>query len=257
MAEPSGQPVDDERRAWLWSRIRRLAAQEGVPVALRHVCATAAVVLHAADVVVHQAVDGTRSEPVSVTGELGDRLSEAQVTFGEGPAVDCLREEYPVLAADLESRRCAVTWPVYAPFALSQGVAAVFAFPVVMGAIVVGCLEAYRTGAGVLTDEQVVDGLLLADAVVMLLLRSDPLPLGVDPFADAVEARWVTVHQATGVVSVQLGTDPATAFVRLRAHAYRTGARLADVAADVLARELRFQPDPDVGPDARPEPGQG
>jgi hypothetical protein len=256
MAEHSGRP-DDERRAWLWSQVRDLAAAEGVAVGVRHVCATAAAALHATDIVVYQVVDGARSEPVSVSGALGDRLSEAQITFGEGPAVDCLREEYPVLATDLASRGYAATWPVYAPFALSQGVAAIFAFPVMMGAIVVGCLEAHRAVPGALSDGQVVDGLLLADAVMMLLLRSDPLPLGADPFADAVEARWATVHQATGVVSVQLESDLATAFVRLRAHAYRTGARLADVAADVLARKLRFRPDSDVESDPSSDPEQG
>lgn len=257
MAELSGRPVDDERRAWLWSRIRRLAALEGVPVAVRHVCAVAITALDAKDVVVYQAVEDVRSEPVSVRGPLADRLSEAQVTFGEGPSVDCLREEYPVLATDLTSRGCAVAWPFFTPFALGEGVAAVFALPVMMGAIVVGCLEAHRTVAGALTDEQLVDGLLLADAVMMLLLRSEPAPLGTDPFSDAVEARWATVHQATGVASVQLGSDLTTAFARLRAHAYLSGTRLADVAADVLAHKLTFRPDPGVEPDPPPGSEQG
>lgn len=256
MAQQGGRPADDERRDWLWSRVRDLAAVEGVPVGLRHVCATAATALDAADIVVYQVTDGPRGEPVNAGGALGDRLSEAEITFGEGPAVDCLREEHPVLAPDLDSLDSARTWPVYAPFALSHGVAAIFAFPVMMGSVVVGCLEAHRSVPGGLSNRQVVDGLLLSDAVMVLLLRGEPLPLGVDPFGDAVEARWARVHRATSVVAVQLRSDLPTAFVRLRAHAYRTGARLTDVAADVLARRLRFHSDPDVEPDAR-EPEQG
>ncbi|WP_425315361.1 ANTAR domain-containing protein [Streptomyces viridochromogenes] len=46
-----------------------------------------------------------------------------------------------------------------------------------------------------------------------------------------------------GVLTVQLGVGVDEAFVRLRAYAYVQGRRLADVAADVVARRLRFSPD--------------
>ncbi|MFD0630267.1 ANTAR domain-containing protein [Catenulispora yoronensis] len=48
------------------------------------------------------------------------------------------------------------------------------------------------------------------------------------------------VHQATGMISVQLGVSLAEALVRLRAHAWAADRLLADVAADVVARRLRF-----------------
>jgi len=57
------------------------------------------------------------------------------------------------------------------------------------------------------------------------------------------EYRWVEVHQATGMVSVQLGSDLTVAFLRLRAHAYLTGRRLSQVAREVVERRLRFDPD--------------
>ncbi|WP_123746935.1 hypothetical protein [Saccharothrix texasensis] len=44
-----------------------------------------------------------------------------------------------------------------------------------------------------------IDGLLLTDAVMMLLLRGEHAPPGVDSFADAAVARWATVHRATGM----------------------------------------------------------
>jgi AmiR/NasT family two-component response regulator len=52
------------------------------------------------------------------------------------------------------------------------------------------------------------------------------------------------VHQATGVISVQLGVDLAEALVRLRAHAYVRDRPVAEIAADVLARRLRFTDSP-------------
>ncbi|MFJ4819605.1 ANTAR domain-containing protein [Streptomyces sp. NPDC088801] len=45
------------------------------------------------------------------------------------------------------------------------------------------------------------------------------------------------------MLTAQLGVGIEEAFVRLRAHAYAQGRRLADVAADVVARRLRFSPD--------------
>jgi AmiR/NasT family two-component response regulator len=52
------------------------------------------------------------------------------------------------------------------------------------------------------------------------------------------------VHQATGMISVQLGVGLEEAFVRLRAHAFASNAGLGDVAAEVVDRRLRFGPGP-------------
>jgi AmiR/NasT family two-component response regulator len=53
------------------------------------------------------------------------------------------------------------------------------------------------------------------------------------------------VHQAAGMVAAQLDTDPDTAFARLRARAFAEGRSLSEVAAEVVARRRRFDPDPD------------
>ncbi|GAA0250743.1 GAF domain-containing protein [Saccharothrix mutabilis subsp. mutabilis] len=240
----------DEWRAGLWSRIHDLAVQDGVGIAQRHVCAVAGKVLDAEDVVVYHLTTDGRCEPAALTGPGADRLSEAEITLGEGPALEALDTECPVLARDLTSRDGLARWPVFAPFAVSCGAGTVSAFPVVMGAVVVGCLEVFHRGPVEPGSELVVDGLLLADAALRVFVGSGPTVPGVDPAVDAMEARWVAVHQATGVVAAQLGASPSTAFVRMRAHAYLTGTRLADVAADVLARKLVFSFGAD--PDGRP-----
>ncbi|MGH3311543.1 MAG: ANTAR domain-containing protein [Streptomyces sp.] len=48
------------------------------------------------------------------------------------------------------------------------------------------------------------------------------------------------VHQATGMVTVQLGVTAAVALVRLRDYAFAQDRRLSEVAKDVVARRLRF-----------------
>jgi AmiR/NasT family two-component response regulator len=48
----------------------------------------------------------------------------------------------------------------------------------------------------------------------------------------------VAVHQAAGMLSVQLACSVAEALVRLRAHAFRTDRPIDDVARDVVDHGL-------------------
>ena len=48
------------------------------------------------------------------------------------------------------------------------------------------------------------------------------------------------VHQATGMISVQLEVSLAEALVRLRARAHAEDRPVAEIAADVLTRRLSF-----------------
>jgi hypothetical protein len=52
------------------------------------------------------------------------------------------------------------------------------------------------------------------------------------------------VHQAAGMIAVQLGITVADALVQLRARAFSTDRPIVDIARDVVARRLRFA-DPD------------
>jgi hypothetical protein len=49
------------------------------------------------------------------------------------------------------------------------------------------------------------------------------------------------------MITVQLGVSVAVALVRLRGYAYAHDRRLREVAADVVARRLRFEPDAEAG----------
>jgi hypothetical protein len=61
-----------------------------------------------------------------------------------------------------------------------------------------------------------------------------------DDLASAGEYR-AEIHQASGMVSIQLDVSVADGLVRLRAHAFTTGRPLRDVAADVVGRRLRLE----------------
>lgn len=177
------------------------------------------------------------------TGDTAGALEDLQFTLGEGPGPDAVAAGGPVLVSDLAG--ASGRWPVFVPAAIDLGVGAVFAFPLRIGVIGIGVMTVHRQTAGRLNAACLADALALADALTILFMQrgtADTGPGGNRPgpdFAQPVTYR-AEVHQATGMVSVQLRLGLAEALVRLRAHAWVNGLLLAEVAADVVARRLRF-----------------
>jgi ANTAR domain len=184
------------------------------------------------------AADGS-SEDVWRTEGASTALEDLQFTLGEGPGIDAAASGELILEPDL-SAVPPDRWPVFAPAALNLGVRAVFAVPLQIGAIRVGVLLAQRGTPGLLTKGNLADLLLFARTVVDVLLGpaadgSASLVLGGQQSKYRAE-----VHQATGMVSVQLGVSPADALIRMRAYAFSQNVGVSEVAADVVARKLRF-----------------
>lgn len=235
----------------LWTLV--VAHAGGGPVAVEHVGAAliSAVGVDAAAVAV--VLDASPRETLYASGRVASELEELTLTLGEGPGVDALAGG-PALVADLTAGECLIRWPVFAAAAAKAGVRAVFALPLRTGAIRLGVLALYRAEPGGLDGEQLADALMLADTVGALLLdeaghdpSGRPRPDG--SWLHHAGAQHPVVHQATGMVIVQLGVTAAVALMRLRAHAYAHDRRLREVASDVVARRLRFDPDPDGGQD--------
>ncbi len=65
--------------------------------------------------------------------------------------------------------------------------------------------------------------------------------------------RRAEIDQATGMLTEQLGTGIAEAFVRLRAYAYAVDRQLADVAHDIVTRRLRLDGADGPGGSDRPD----
>ena len=53
----------------------------------------------------------------------------------------------------------------------------------------------------------------------------------------------IELFQAQGMVMIQLGVTLTEAMTRIRAYAYAENRPLSDVAADIVARRLRFDQD--------------
>jgi ANTAR domain len=164
-----------------------------------------------------------------------------------------------VLASDLGARDSARRWPAFAPAAGQAGAGAIFVFPLRIGAIRAGVLGLYRERPGPLSAVQLGDALVFADTATLLLLDAQDqtvgsaavLAAGTGPGGQPSDLAWrrAEIDQATGMLTEQLGTGIADAFIRLRAYAYVNDRRLADVAGDIVARRLRLHPDPDLSRD--------
>ena len=175
------------------------------------------------------------------TDEVSDLIEELQYTLGEGPCVDAYQQDNVVAEPDLAdplTRR----WPVFTPPALQAGVRAVFGFPLRFGTVRLGALNFYRDRPGPLSDDQHADALVIADVTARWVLETQAgAPPGM--VAEELEAGadfHFAVHNAAGMISVQLGVSITEALIRLRAHAFSHNRLIADVAQDVIARTLRL-----------------
>jgi hypothetical protein len=235
------------------------AARRGEWVGMAHVCAAAVAALPVDGAGVSAMSRTAASHPLCGTDEVSRSLEELQLTLGEGPCVDAFALGTAVLNPDLRTAGSLARWPVFAPAAAEAGAGAVFALPLQIGAISPGVLDLYRGEPGALDGEALADALAFADTATLLLLGGPTE--GPEGGLGAYRAQ---IDQATGMLTEQLGVGIEEAFVRLRAHAYARGRRLADLAADVVAGRLRFSPEADTdtstgagtgtGTDAAPKP---
>ena len=167
-------------------------------------------------------------------------IEEFQLTLGEGPGIDAQADACPVLVEDLSST--AGRWTQFVPAAQGLGVGAAFAFPLQVGAIRTGVLCLYASLPYPLSASRLRDLTALAGMVsdVVLAMQS---AVAMEELAwslsRATEHRSV-VHQATGMVSVQLDSSMQDAFATLRSRAFTESVGVDEIAQRVVERMLRF-----------------
>ncbi len=175
------------------------------------------------------------------TDAISQLIEELQYTLGEGPCLDAYQNDQVISEPDLAAPETS-RWPAFTPPALDAGVRAVYGFPMRVGAVRLGALNLYRTWASPLTDDQHADAMVIADVVARWVLEAQA---GAPADAMAMELEMgadfhFSVHNAAGILSVQLEISVTDALVRLRAHAFATESLVADVAQEVIAHRLRL-----------------
>jgi hypothetical protein len=179
-----------------------------------------------------------RASLVHSTDHTAARLEEMHFDLGEGPLFDAFAGAVAVSIPDLAATE---RWPAFLRGAAELDVAAIFVFPLMLGAACTGAVTCYRTTPGPLGDADADIGASLSRAIAgpasmqAIVLAQD------EPADDAhpLESRR-EVHQATGMVLWQLNITATDAFARIRAYAFSSGRTVQQVAHDVVSRRLNF-----------------
>jgi len=185
--------------------------------------------------------DGQRQSTVGTSDSLAAQLDELQFDLGEGPRWECLATGRPVLVPRFDEQSGA-QWPMFDLAARELDVGALFAFPLHLGAAVVGVVDMYRSTPGKLDNAALVRATAIADGIALRAVRLAVAGADNEKALDTQRnpAMRREVHQATGMILFQLDTSATEAFSRLRAHAFSSGRSMLDVSRDVLARRLDF-----------------
>ncbi len=186
-------------------------------------------------------MDGIHGGPQCLAGRGADAVEDIQFALGEGPCRDAFRLAKPIVVPRLEDST-AVLWSSFGDVALKEGFRSVFAFPLVSAGMTFGVLALYQREQGYLDQQQRLRCVSVADEL-SAVIAAIPDFASPDHLACATEAAFdlrTEIHQASGMVSVQLGVSVYEALVRIRAHAYAAGKFVKEVADDVVTRRLRF-----------------
>jgi hypothetical protein len=171
-------------------------------------------------------------------------LEDLQFALGEGPCQDAYRDAAAVSVAEF-NHAAVERWPAFISEARATGVEAVFAYPLVAGRSKVGVLTLYQDHSGGLTGEQDADSRAVAEVLAQTILGMQAAaPPGMLPVElDKAVAHHAEIHQATGMVSIQLGVSVVDALAAIRAYAFTQGLLVTSVAREIVACRLRFSED--------------
>jgi hypothetical protein len=194
---------------------------------------------------------GGQSGQLCVSGKRMAALEDLQFTTGVGPCQDAFHSGRPVHAPTL-GHSAVTRWPAFVDLARTAGIGSVFAYPLSSNGAKIGVMTLYQDVEGDLTAGQHDDSIAVAEVLTETVLSlQDGAPEGVlaEGLQEAVAYR-AEVHQASGMISIQLKIPVTEALVRIRAHAFAHEQPVGAVAAEIVARRLRL-------PDDRQQSGEG
>lgn len=206
-------------------------------------CATCVDVLKVAGAGI-TVMGGDNSGPLCVSNDRMGALEDLQFTTGEGPCRDAVLSRLPVQATHMDAN-ASTNWPSFVDLAIESGIGAVFAYPLSSNGVTVGVLTLYQDAAGPLSVSQHQDSLAVAEVLTETVLSlQDAAPAGnlAPGLVGAVTYR-AQVHQAAGMVSIQLKVTIGEALARIRAYAYAHDCTVEAVAVDIVNRRLRLSDD--------------
>jgi GAF domain-containing protein len=175
-----------------------------------------------------------------------------QIQNEQGPCMDAYRTGQLVVDADL---RVSMQWPKFAAESTRAGFPSVCAIPLRLRTVTLGCLNLFMCDPLPLPDSDIALAQALADVASIAIVqdhvaRDAAIRLG--RLEHALTSR-ILIEQAKGILAQHRSIDMDQAFNRLRQFARNNNRGLTDVAAALVAGDLR--PTDFSGPPKRPPPG--
>ena len=190
------------------------------------------------------AASGARMSLCS-SGVIAARIDELQFELGEGPQSSVVRSGKMVMVPDVASGGHD-DWPVLGAALGELPVGAIFCVPIQMGAVTVGVATLYSDRPLTLDHHQQATALAIASAIAGGAVQQAMMSVIDEAAVESAAAPALRreVHQATGIVLVQLDTTATVAYARLQAYAFANGRTVLTVARDVVAGSLTFEETP-------------
>ena len=216
-----------------------LDASSGAPPTLASICLGVAIILPVSGASVTLMSPGPVQGVASALEGPAKSLQDLEFTLGEGPGIDAFTGQSPAIADDL--RLAGGRWPLFTASALNLGVRSVYGLPLRSGPTTLGVLTLCSELPGALAGDRLDDALVVADLVGGLVpaMQAESASENLASSLDASDLRAV-VHQATGMVSAQVGCDMDDALVRLRGQAFASGQPIDELAEAVVDGYVRF-----------------
>lgn len=213
--------------------------ESGMVDSLERLCRAAVHNLDVSGAAVSLMVDVGATGVVAGANAHSLRMEELQFTFGEGPSLDAFAYRRLVLTADFDDLRDG-QWLAFTASALESDVRAVFAYPLQIGAITLGVFTVYRSRSGSFDTVAGSMAITFAEIATEIILDGDPDPRPgqLHPGLQTVWQNRAEIHQAQGVVMVDLGISLTDALIRMRAYAYARDMPLSKVARSIMAGDL-------------------
>ncbi|WP_216896640.1 ANTAR domain-containing protein [Nocardia alni] len=233
------------------------------PVQGDRLCAVCVRVLPVSQAAITLAMPDGGWEVLGTHGEAAARFADAQSATGEGPGPDAHAEGAAIRVLDFTAATATGRWPLLTQWDRVDVSGALCSIPLHLGAIRLGFLD--LLGADLVTRDTGAynDASQIASAITTMLLTTLTAPAhGSAEIDGAALGPWWEhpvgareIHQATGMIAVQLDCTAAAAYSRLVGYAFTTERTLAEIAGDVVARRLRFRPYHE--PDTQRDTGSG
>lgn len=170
------------------------------------------------------------------------RIDELQSELGEGPQWVAARTGQVVIVSDVVAD-AHDEWPVLGAALRELPVGALFSVPIQMGAVTLGVVTLYCSAPRKLTPDQQITALAIGSAIAGPASYQAMRVSAEETETDSTTALALDreIHQATGVILVQLNTTATIAYARLQAYAFANGRTVKAVAHEIVTGQLSFR----------------